>query len=93
MINMVEIANMAQWRIREHKEFVTGVSFMMKEFAKNKIYNGDKKDFAKYLTSKIEQTTINMLIHKDNAELLNIHIGSLALFNAMLQVIMELEEK
>lgn len=92
MINLIEIATCAQLRIKNHKEFVNGVSFMMKEFAKDKVYNGDKKDFAMYLTGKIEQTTINMLIHKGNEELLNLHIGCLALFNAMLQVIMELED-
>jgi len=93
MINMLEIATKAQWRIREHKEYVEGVKMAIGTFKQNKIYNGDNLSFIKYLTSKIDLASTNIINNCYNLkDLLFLHMGYIALLNAMIQVMIEIEE-
>ena len=89
MINLIEIAIKGQNRLAKHKEYVTGVKMVMKELNTIKVYNGDKKSCIQYFIDKINLATINMIIHKDNKELLNSHIGMVALYNAIISILLE----
>ena len=91
MINLVELGILGQNRLVKHKEYVKGVKLVMEELTKNKVYNGSKKSCMKYFTDKVNLATINMITYKDNKELIEIHIGMLALYNAIIAVLLESE--
>ena len=80
MINMIELGILGQQRL---------VKLVMEELTKNKVYNGSKESCMKYFTDKINLATINMINCKDNKELIDLHIGMLALYNAIIMVLLE----
>lgn len=89
MINMIELGILGQQRLVKHKEYISGVKLVMEELTKNKVYNGSKESCMKYFADKINLATINMINCKNNKELIDLHIGMLALYNAIIMVLLE----
>ena len=88
MIRLVELGLNAQNRLQKYNEYGRGVSFVMKELKEYKVYDGEYKECIEYFTNKINLATVNMINYSDDKELLQLHIGMLAFYNAIIQELM-----
>ena len=83
-MNLIELAHKAQLRMRKEKDWAKGVSLAMKWLAENKTYNGTPKECIAYLNQKIMAASLNALSN-------DVYIGSIALYSAMIDVLLEKE--
>lgn len=83
MINVIEVAHMAQDRMVKYKELGSGVSMAMKSLPKS--YNGDYKGLASYLNDKISMTVNNAIDTKTP----NYSLGKVALYSEMIKICLE----
>ncbi len=84
-INLIEIAVMAQKNMRKETAFVAGVLVAMEHLREIKTYNGTPKQCIQYLNSKITMASINAINNPA-------HIGSIALYSAMITVLYYVKE-
>ena len=80
-MNLIELAHKAQLNMRKEKGWARGVSQAMKWLAENKTYYGTSEECIAYLNQKIMTASLNALNN-------DTYIGSIALYSAMIDVLL-----
>ena len=83
-MNLIELAHKAQRNMRKEGRWAKGVSLAMRWLAENKTYNGTPEECIAYLNQKIMSASLNALSN-------GTYIGSIALYSAMINVLLEKE--
>ena len=85
-MNLIELAHKAQRNMRKEKYWARGVSQAMKWLAENKTYSGTPEECIAYLNQKIMSASLNALSN-------GTYIGSIALYSAMIDVLLRKERE
>lgn len=80
-MDLIELAYKAQRYMLKEKDWEEGISLAMKWIAENKTYKGTPEECMAYLNQKIMTASRNALNN-------NVYIGSIALYSAMIDVLL-----
>lgn len=80
-MNLIELAYKAQRNMRKEGRWARGINQTMRWLAENKTYSGTPEECIAYLNQKIMAASLNATYNE-------VYIGSIALYSAMIDVLL-----